>query len=238
MNGKKTEITAYRIIDIVYLTHDTNLFRFELPENASFGFLPGDHVKIYPDKSQPLDFRPYTPTSTPDIKDHFELIIKRYPNGLVSGFMHDRKFGDDVWMSGPHEGGHFKEGMAKRVGMVAGGTGITPMTSMIRTILKHGIDVDISLIFANKTIDDIILKDEFDNYASQYDNFRRYYVLNKAPRGWEMGTGRIDSELIKDRLPAPSDDVVIFVCGPPIMQLDLRKKLIELGHAMNKVIFP
>ncbi len=238
MSNRKIEITPYRIIDIVYLTHDTNLFRFELPENFSFDFLPGDHVKIYPDKSQPQDFRPYTPTSIPDTKDHFELIIKRYPNGLVSGFIHDRKYGDEVWMSGPHEGGHFKEGLAKKVGMVAGGTGITPMISMIRTILKHGIDVDMSLLFANKTIDDIILKDEFDRYADQYANFRRYYVLNKAPDRWEMGTGRIDLELMKDKLPAPSDDTVIFLCGPPMMQLDLRKKLIGIGHKKDKVIFP
>ncbi len=238
MSGKKIEITVYRIIDIVYLTHDTNQFRFKIPSALNFEYLPGDHVKIYPNKNNALEFRPYTPTSVPDTKDYFELIIKRYPDGLVSGFMHDREFGDDVWMSGPHEGGHFKEGMAKKVGMVAGGTGITPMISMIRTILEHGIDVDISLIFANKTVDDIILKDEFDNYASQHENFRRYYVVDKAPDGWEMGTGRIDSGLMKDRLPAPSDDTVIFVCGPPVMQLDLQKKLIELGHAKDKVIFP
>ncbi len=238
MSGQKANITPYRIIDVVYLTHDTNLFRFELPENTSFDFLPGDHVKIYPDKNQLLDFRPYTPTSTPDTRDHFELTIKRYTDGLVSGFMHDRKYGDEIWMSGPHEGGHFEEGMASRVGMVAGGTGITPMISMIRTILKLGIDVDLSLLFANKTIDDIILKDEFDRYADQYDNFKRYYIVTKAPDGWEMGVGRIDPEQMKNRLPEASDDTVIFVCGPPMMQLDLKKKLIEIGHAKEKVIFP
>lgn len=238
MSDNKSDMSAYRVIDIVYLTQDTNLFRFELRENASFDFLPGDHVKVFPDRNRPLDFRPYTPTSTPDTKDHFELMIKRYPDGLVSGFMHDRNYGDEVWMSGPHEGGHFETGMAGNVGMVAGGTGITPMMSMIRTILKHGIDVDVSLLFANKTVDDIILKDELDLYADQYDNFRRYYVINKAPDGWEMGTGRIDSELMKEKLPEPSDDTVIFVCGPPMMQLDLKKKLIEIGHAKEKVIFP
>ena len=238
MDDKKSDISAFRVIDIVNLTHDTKLFRFELPENTSFDLLAGDHVKVYPDRNRPLDFRPYTPTSTPDTEDHFELIIKRYPDGLVSGFMHDRKYGDEVWMSGPHEGGHFEEGMAGRVGMVAGGTGITPMISMIRTILKHGIDVEMLLLFANKTIDDIILKDEFDRYADQYDNFRRYYVVTKAPDGWEMGVGRIDSELMKDKLPGPSDDTVIFACGPPMMQLDLRKKLIEIGHAKERVIFP
>jgi cytochrome-b5 reductase len=169
---------------------------------------------------------------------YFELIIKRYPDGLVSGFMHDRKPGDDVWMSGPHEGGHFRAGMAKKIGMVAGGTGITPMISIIRTILKQGIDVDVSLLFANKTVDDIILKDELDHYADQHGNFRRYYIVDKAPEGWEMGTGRIDSRLMKDRLPEPSDDTVIFTCGPPMMQLDLKKKLIEIGHDKDRIIFP
>ncbi len=150
-------MSAYRVIDVVYLTQDTNLFRFELQENASFDFLPGDHVKVYPDRNRPLDFKPYTPTSTPDTQDHFELIIKRYPDGLVSSFMHDRKYGDEVWMSGPHEGGHFKTGMARNVGMVAGGTGITPMISMIRTILKLGINsTGAHLPAIGSLIDDII----------------------------------------------------------------------------------
>jgi cytochrome-b5 reductase len=238
MKKQDVEISAYELIDKEKITHDTTRFLFKIPGGTNFKYLPGDHVRIYPDKKNASEFRPYTPTSVPDTDDHFELNIKRYPGGFVSGYMHGREIGDEVWMSGPHEGGHFREGMARRVGMVAGGSGITPMISIIRTILKRGIDVDMSLLFANKTVDDIILKDEFDNYASRYDNFRRYYVIDKAPGGWEMGIGRIDSALMKDRLPAPADDTVIFVCGPPMMQLDLQKKLIELGHAKDRVIFP
>jgi cytochrome-b5 reductase len=128
--------------------------------------------------------------------------------------------------------------MAKRVGMVAGGTGITPMISIIRWILKRGIDVSVSLIFANKTKEDIILRDEFDNYANEYPIFKRYYLLEKAPQGWTMGTGLVTSEVMREHLPAPSDETTIFLCGPAIMEIDLRKRLGELGYEKGKLIVP
>jgi cytochrome-b5 reductase len=238
MNQKDVKITNFEIIEKTRLTHDTNQFRFNIPKDIKFDFLPGDHIKIYPDANDPLTFRPYTPSNTPETKDYFELIIKHYPDGKVSGFMKDRVVGETIAMSGPDKGGHFEDGMAKKVGMVAGGSGITPMISMVRSILKRGLDVNISLLFANKTIDDIILKDEFDKYADQYENFTRYYILDKCPEGWEMGGGRITPELMREKLPNASDDTVIFVCGPPMMQLSLKKQLIELGHPTEKVIFP
>ena len=238
MSQKDIRITPYELLQKGDVTHDTKRFRFAIPESVDFSFLPGDHMRIYPDPDNPLEFRSYTPITTPDETDSFELIIKRYPGGKVSPYMHDRKPGDKVAMSGPHQGGHFEDGMAEKVGMIAGGTGITPMISIIRSILKRGLDVEISLLFANKSVNDIILKDEFDRYAAEYRNFKRYYVVDKAPDGWEMGEGRIDSQLMKDRLFEPSEDTVIFVCGPPMMQIDLKKKLIEIGHEKDRIIFP
>lgn len=238
MGSKDVKINPYKIIEKESVTHDTNRFRFELSDDVTFEFLPGDHLKIYPDKNNRLEFRPYTPTSTPDESGFFELIIKHYPNGKVSGFMRDRAVGNEIAISGPDTGRHFTEGMAKRIGMVAGGTGITPMISIIRAIVRGGIDVEISLLFSNKTVDDIILKDELDKYESENSKFNRFYILNDPPDGWEMGKGRIDSALMKEKLPKPSDDTVIFLCGPPMMQLDLRKKLLELGYEKEKILIP
>jgi cytochrome-b5 reductase len=221
------------------ITHDTQQFTFAVPNDSSFEFLPGDFIKVFPDPGDPLEYRPYTPTSTPDMKDHFELIIKRYGQGPTSRFMHERKTGDRVWISGPHDGGHFKEGMARHIGMVAGGTGITPMISIIRTILSRGIDVSISLVFGNKTADDIILRDEFDSYAERYPNFSRYFVLSKAaPDNWTMGRGHINEEIMRQHLPAPSEDTLIFLCGPPMMQIELMKKLAAMGHEKKRIIIP
>lgn len=238
MSQKDVKVAKYRLTDKVKVTHDTSHFRFDLPDDISFDFLPGDHMKVYPDADNKLEFRSYTPTSTPEDTGFFELTIKRYPDGLVSRYMHDRNIGDQVAMSGPHEGGHFTDGMARRVGMVAGGTGITPMISIIRSIIRRGLDVEVSLLFANKSVDDIILKDEFDRYAEENSNFRRYYVIDRAPQSWDMGVGRIDKELMMARLPGPSGETVVFLCGPPMMQLDMRKRLLEIGHAKDKIIMP
>ena len=116
---------------------------------------------------------------------------------------------------------------------------MSPMISIIRTILSRGMDVSISLIFGNKTVDDIILKEEFDSYVEKYANFKRYYTLSKAaPDGWTMGTGRITQEMMRQHLPAPSDETLIFLCGPPMMQIELLKKLSELGYDKRKIIIP
>jgi cytochrome-b5 reductase len=235
---EKEEIVPYKISEIKQITHDARQFTFPIVPERKFDFLPGDFMKVYPDPSDSIEFRTYTPTTTPDTKDRFELIIKRYPLGMVSKFMHDRKVGDEVWFSGPHEGGHFVEGMAKHLGLVAGGTGITPFISIIRTILQRNFDVELSLLFANKTVADIILREEFDEYDRERENFSRYYVVDKAPPGWTMGVGRIDEKLMREKLPAPSPDTTIFLCGPPMMQIELQKKLIEIGHDKDRIIFP
>jgi cytochrome-b5 reductase len=238
MGEKNIIITPYRILDIDQITHDTKQFRFSIPSENEFIFLPGDHMKIYPDRNDPVEFRPYTPTTIPGSAEYYELIIKRYPDGMVSRFIHDRKVGEEISMSGPHVGGHFIDGMAREIGLIAGGTGITPMISIIRYIITKKLDVSISLLFANKTVDDIILQDEFDDYAEKYPNFMRFYLLDSPPPEWNMGKGRITVELMKQHMPGPSANTTIFVCGPPMMQLDIRKNLIGLGHTKDKIIFP
>ena len=237
--AKHNEIlNPFRVLEIRPLTHDTSQFSFAIPDNIAFEFLPGDHMKIYPDPEDHIEWRPYTPVNKPDSKKKFDLIIKHYADGMVSKYVHQRKTGDIVWMSGPHEGGHYFRGMANSIGMLAGGTGITPMISIIRTILSDEVNLSLSLIFANKTLDDIILKDEFDSYAEKFENFKRYYVLEKPPDNWQMGTGRINDDLLKSQMFPPGDDTVAFVCGPPMMQIELRKKLIGMGYSSEKVIFP
>jgi cytochrome-b5 reductase len=238
MSQKDVKISKYKIIEKHPVTHNTSCFRFDLPKHADFDFLPGDHMKVYPDPDNKLEFRSYTPTTTPDIENYFELTIKHYPDGKVSSYMKERNVGDLVSMSGPHTGGHFEKDMANNVGMVAGGTGITPMISIIRSILTGGLDVEVFLLFANKSIEDIILKDEFDQYANNHDNFDRYYILDKGPDNWTMGEGRITKDLMDEKLFEPSDDTVIFVCGPPMMQIDMKKYLLELGHDKDSIIFP
>lgn len=99
-----------------------------------------------------------------------------------------------------------------------GGTGITPMLQLLHEILKNPKDqTEVSLVFANVTEGDILLKPTLDEFAKKHKNFKVYYVLERAPKGWKEGVGFVDESIIRTQLPPPSDDSLIMVCGPPGM---------------------
>ena len=235
---KSDKPIGYKIIDIKRLTRDTKAFRFELPQDSVLDFLPGDHMMMQAEIDGQTHRRPYTPSSTPDDIGFFEIIIKKYPNGLLSGNIHDKKVGDEVLLEGPTKGGHFEPGMADKIAMVAGGAGITPIVAIIRTILRRGYDVDMTLIFANKTEQDIILRDEFDKYAAEINHFRREFVIAEASEGWSGHTGHINEDLLKAHLPPLDDNPLIFLCGPPMMEFNLRKTILALGYDKSRLIIP
>ena len=107
--------------------------------------------------------------------------------------------------------------------MIAGGTGITPMLQIIRRIFDHPKPGDektkITLIFANQTKDDILLKDDLDAYAKKFpDRFKVVYALDTSPKDWQGLTGYVTEEAVQKHLPKPDEkDSVIFVCGPDPM---------------------
>jgi len=143
-----------------------------------------------------------------------------------------------VLISGPHTGGHWVDGMAKQVGFVAGGTGITPMISIIRWILTRRIAAELFLVFANKTEADIILREEWNRALREHPNFHCHHVLEQPPLGWPAGTGRVTAEILKQYVPAPAPDTCIFLCGPPPMVDALETTLKELGHSEQAIILP
>jgi len=75
----------------------------------------------------------------------------------------------------------------------------------------------VSLVFANIAEEDILLKKEFDQLAGKHKNFKVYYVLERPPTKWKEGVGFVSPDIIKRQLPPPSQDSLIFVCGPPGM---------------------
>jgi cytochrome-b5 reductase len=203
----------YELTAIHRDTHDTKTFSFALPDNATLDMLPG-------------------------ATGYFDLTVKRYETGVISRYLHDRQVGDSVLMSGPNSGGHWVDGMAKKVGFVAGGTGITPMISIIRWMLAGRLPVEMFLVFANKAEADIIFRKEWDEDAREHASFHCYHVLEQPPAGWSQGTGRITETILRAQLPAPGPDTVIFLCGPPPMVDAIETTLKSIGHAGQAIILP
>jgi len=228
----------YELTAIHRDTHDTKTFRFSLPSDATLDMLPGDHLYVHATIDGKTVKRPYTPSSMPGATGFFDLTVKRYESGVVSRYLHDRQVGETVLMSGPNTGGHWVDGMAKKVGFVAGGSGITPMIAIMRWILSRRLDVELFLLYANKTEADIIFRAEWDAYARAHANFHCYHVLSKPPAGWSQGVGRISETLLRGHLPPPGGDTVIFLCGPPPMVDAMEATLKSIGHAEQAIILP
>ena len=134
LDKKRKEWVEFPLAEVVQLNHNTKLLRFRLGRhNQPLGLPTGQHLKILAEDAdgEEVARRAYTPTSGQDVVGHFDLVIKVYPNGAMTQHMDKMKVGDKLKFRGPQ--GHFKyeRNMKRSIGMVAGGTGITPMVSAL-----------------------------------------------------------------------------------------------------------
>ncbi|KAK9760701.1 hypothetical protein K7432_014993, partial [Basidiobolus ranarum] len=139
--AKKTSLDPKQFIDfklreVEEINYNTKLFRFELPEGETLGMTVASCVitKIPKADGKGVVIRPYTPTSDDDTVGHFDMIIKKYPNGPMSEHIHNMKPGDTLAVKGPFPKYTYKPNTLNHIGMIAGGTGITPMLQVIRKV--------------------------------------------------------------------------------------------------------
>ena len=208
-------------------------FVFALPGPRDVIGLPiGQHVAIKATVNGQSVSRSYTPTSNNNDRGVLELVIKCYPDGLLTGkYLANLKVGDKVLFRGPKGAMKYRRGICRRIGMIAGGTGITPMYQLIRAICEDEKDTtEISLIYANRTEEDILLRKELEKFARAYPkNLKLWYMLDQPSQGWKYGKGYVTPQVMKERLPAPSPDTKIMLCGPPGMINASKKALSILG---------
>lgn len=147
--------------------------------------------------------RSYTPISSDENKGYFDLLVKSYPTGRISKHFGELKLNDFLKIKGPKGAMVYEPNMVRHFGMIAGGTGITPMLQIIRAISRNrpangGTDTtEVDLIFANVNPEDILLKEDLDKISKEDPGFRVHYVLNNPPEGWTGGSGFVTPEMIK-----------------------------------------
>jgi cytochrome-b5 reductase len=229
------QFQEFPLIKKTETSHNVAIYRFGLPSESSILGLPiGQHISLAatPKGAEKEIVRSYTPISSDEDKGYVDFMIKAYPQGNISAHMTTLKLGDKMKMRGPKGAMVYSPNMCKHIGMIAGGTGITPMLQVIRAI-NRGRPLDntkVDLIFANVNPDDILLKEDLDKLAAEDKNFNVYYVLNNPPEGWKGGVGFVTPDMIKEKLPAPGPDMKICICGPPPMVSAMKKATESLGY--------
>ncbi|KAG0325597.1 NADH-cytochrome b5 reductase [Dissophora globulifera] len=222
----------FTLVDKVVVSPNTAMYKFALPNENDVLNLPiGQHVSIMANINGKEISRSYTPTSSSDDIGHFVLCIKSYPQGNISKMFSELTIGDSINARGPKGQFNYTPNMCRAIGMIAGGTGLTPMLQIIRAIVKNPEDkTKVNLIFANVTHEDILLMAELDLLSKKHPQFQVYYVLNTPPEGWTGGVGFVNADMIKKHLPSPAGDIKVLLCGPPPMISAMSKITQELGY--------
>lgn len=226
--------TEFPLVEKIPVSANTNIYKFALPRSTDRLGLPiGQHITISASIDGKEVTRSYTPISTDDTEGSFELLVKTYPKGNISKYLDNLSLYEGIKVRGPKGKMQYKPNMVKNIGMIAGGTGIAPMLQVISAIVREPTDTtNVSLIFANVTEEDILLREDIDQLAEKYPNFKVHYVLNEAPASgnWDGSLGFVTEDIIKTHLPAPDADTKIFICGPPPMVSAMKKATLNLGY--------
>uniref|UniRef100_A0A1A8MZT3 NADH-cytochrome b5 reductase n=1 Tax=Nothobranchius pienaari TaxID=704102 RepID=A0A1A8MZT3_9TELE len=246
------------------ISHDTKKFRFGLPSASHVLGLPvGQHVYLSAKVNGLLVVRPYTPVSSDEDQGFVDLVVKIYykgshlsypEGGQMSQYLDKMAIGDTIDFRGPNglliykDNGVFSIRANKKtdpniqkfqhVGMIAGGTGITPMLQLIQRITSDPADnTKCSLIFANQTEKDILLREELEELQKNHpEKVKLWYTLDKPAQDWSYSSGYVTFDMIKNHLPAPATDVLIVLCGPsPMIRNACLPNLEKLGHKMENI---
>ena len=234
----KKEFKDFPVLSNKMLSKDTNLITFKLPsEDHTLGLTVASCLSMSAEIDGQNVSRPYTPISRRNQKGVAEFVIKSYPPrtdgkpGGMGNHLRSLKPGDTVKMKGPWKKFSYTANEFEEVGMIAGGTGITPMFQILQEILYNEDDnTKVKLLYANKSIDDILIKERLDQLEMDFPGrFKVTYTVDKAPWWWQMKgeTGFVTKGMVGRCIFKPDGKKKrkIFVCGPqPMMNAVSGKK--------------
>ncbi|KAJ5486718.1 hypothetical protein N7530_001018 [Penicillium desertorum] len=243
-----TEFQNFVLKEKNEISHNVAIYRFALPRSTDILGLPiGQHISLAATiEGQPKEVvRSYTPISSDNEAGYFDLLVKAYPQGNISKYLTKLKIGDNMKVRGPKGAMVYTPNMCRHIGMISGGTGITPMLQVIKAIIRNrprngGNDTTkVDLIFANVNPEDILLKDQLEELEKEDDGFRVYYVLNNPPEGWTGGVGFVTPDMIKVSLsvcPPPLPMLRFSSVAPPPMVSAMKKATEALGYTKARPV--
>lgn len=216
----------YRIVEVREERGDTLTLAMQPDGHAGFRFTPGQFgwLTVWGSPFK-ITGHPFSFSSSAERDGgHVEMSIRNL--GDFTRALKDVEVGRRVYLDGPY--GAFTIGAPTDMHvLVAGGIGITPMMSMIRTLADRGDTRPLVLLYGSKDWESTSFREELAALQSRLD-LTVVHVLSQPHAGWDGESGRIDAALFKRYLPPTYADHEYFICGPDPMMDAIETALRDL----------
>lgn len=252
--------TALRLRSKALVGPQQWLFRFDLPsphctlakdaQNAGGG-CTGKYIKVRAEVEGEQVVRCYSPASRLGAQGYVDLLLKLAPEGRKCMTWHFEQMqpGQRLEFSGLHGalGLDFRRlpgaadglGGKRKFGLVAGGTGISPMLGILRSVLYHARDdVQVNLCYGSNTPDSFVFLQQLQAAAQAFPQLQIALTADTAGGPEQQYTGRVgfmDADFLKAHLPAPAEDVLVVLCGPWKMCQVLKGVLGDMGYTGDQL---
>lgn len=236
------------IKEITVETEDTKTIHFWHPIHNTISYVSGQFFTLIPEINGQKVRRSYSLSSSPKTDTSPAVTVKRIEGGLVSNYLCDHlKVGDSLEVLEPM--GNFviepEASSTKTYVFIGAGSGITPLFSMIKTILHAEPKSKIYLIYGSRNENQIIFKKALEHFESQYlSQFKMIHVISQASQSWPGFKGRINQASIvyylKQEFGIDIASAHYYMCGPAEMMIEVEKSLamFDVPQAfINKELF-
>ncbi|GAA4890283.1 FAD-binding oxidoreductase [Ferrimonas pelagia] len=227
---------SLRVDAIIDETPSTRTLRVSAATGSLPNFQSGQYINLFVTVDGTETARPFSIASAPEQRSHYDLTIKRMPNGFVSHHMQDQiKVGDTLQSSGPM-GAFFYNPVyhGKTVVFLAGGSGIAPARSMLNSLIAREAEIDFHLLYASQSADDVIFGQELEATAQAHANIQVHQVISRPSPEYTGLSGHLSAELMQRLLPLQADPIV-FICGPTGFNEHCQAQLNSLGIANRRI---
>jgi ferredoxin-NADP reductase len=173
-------------------------------------------------------------SSSPTEKGYIEF-TKKITQSDFSSFLNTLKIKDTLSIQYPF-GKFTLDDPAERIAFISGGIGITPIRSICKYVVDNNLGTDMVLVYANRSIRDIIFKEDFDAMQEAYPKLRVSHVLWEPAPNFKCTVGLINAQVIRNEI-RDFKERKFYLCGPPGMVEAMRKILSdELSVAKEKIV--
>lgn len=182
--------------------------------------------------------RSYSIASEPEREGEVDLTVERINDGEVSTYLHDVLVpGDRIEARGPI-GGYFvwEAVMTEPLLLIAGGSGVVPLMSMIRHRAAAGAKNLTSLLYSSRNFEDIIYYNELEKLLRSNSGLQVFHTLTRSqPAEWKGFARRIDQDMLKEVARPLGRSVQVFICGPTLLVEAAANTLVKIGVSSNQI---